>query len=92
MSVIEILTRVDAICKNTTSTTSTSRNISTSPPLTTPSPAYTPPSTPTSTPLFRKRRRHRTRKVGPLRLLSMPRFDAPKLGCLRKSLNWRDWL
>ncbi|CAL5423700.1 unnamed protein product [Camellia sinensis] len=54
MSVIEILTRVDAICKNTTSTTSTSRNISTSPPLTMPSHASTPPSTPTSTPLFRK--------------------------------------
>ncbi|CAL5423720.1 unnamed protein product [Camellia sinensis] len=52
MSVIEILTRVDAIYM--TSTTSTSRNISTSPPPTTPSPASTPSSTPTSTPLFRK--------------------------------------
>ncbi|KAI7996273.1 Syntaxin-71 [Camellia lanceoleosa] len=61
MIVIEILTRVDAIY--TTSTTSTNRNISTSLPLTTPSPASTPLSTPTSTPLFRKWRRHRTRKV-----------------------------
>ncbi|CAL5422414.1 unnamed protein product [Camellia sinensis] len=52
MSVIETLTRVDAIY--TTSTTLTSRNISTSPSPTTPSPASTPPSTPTSTPLFRK--------------------------------------
>ncbi|KAF5961880.1 hypothetical protein HYC85_003089 [Camellia sinensis] len=51
MSVIEILTRVDAICKKYDKYDFDKQNISTSPPP--PSPASTPPSTPTSTPLFR---------------------------------------
>lgn len=41
--------------------------------------------------LYRKRKPRRRRKAGRPWLLSMPRFGAPKLDCLRRSLSCRGW-